>query len=103
MSPAALLAETFGITDGRYDAHNCASAESDQRFTLTKGKAEFYGYACTLSDPRKVDGIEGAVLLKAACDGEGDKWTEGMVILQTRDGGLSLMTAAWGDHYERCK
>lgn len=103
MTPQALRAETFGIKDGVYDAYNCAAEESDQRISLDKGMAEFYGFACKFSDPRMVAGIEGAVLVSAACDGEGDSWKEGMMLLQTRDGGISLVTSAWGDHYDYCE
>lgn len=97
------MAETAGIEDGVYDAHNCAAEESDQRIELRNGTASFYGYACQLSTPRVVDGVDGAVLLSGDCDGEGGRWSQGLVLLQTRDGGVSVLTSEWGDHYDRCE
>lgn len=97
------LAETAGIEDGVYDAYNCAAEESDQRIEFEKGTATFYGYACKLSNPRSLDGVDGAVLLSGDCDGEGDQWRQGFVLLQTRNGGVSVLTSDWGDHYERCE
>ena len=103
LMPMSVLAETFGIEDGLYDGYSCAAEESDQRIELEKGTATFYGYACQLSNPRSLDGVEGAVLVHADCDGDGGQWSEGMVLLQTKNGGLSMLNAQWGDHYERCE
>ena len=103
MLPLSVLADTAGIEDGVYDAYNCAAEVSDRRIELEDGTATFYGYWCELSNPRTVDGIDGAVLLDGDCDGEGEEWRQSMVLLQTRDGGLSMLTSNWGDHYERCE
>lgn len=96
------LAQTATIRDGVYDAFNCAAEESDQRIEIAGDTVTFYGYACTLSDPGTIAGVDGAMLFSATCEGEGDTWNEGLILLQTRDGGLAALTANWGDHYERC-
>ena len=103
LSPMPVLAETAGIEDGLYDGYSCAAEESDQRIELEKGTATFYDHVCKLSNPRALDGVDGAVLLTADCDGDGGPWSEGMVLLQTKNGGLSMLNAQWGDHYERCE
>ncbi|PTW55682.1 hypothetical protein C8N35_1125 [Breoghania corrubedonensis] len=103
LSTAQALAGTAAIENGLYDAYSCAAEESDQRVELRDGAASFHGYECRLSNPRALDGFEGAVLFAADCDGEGGKWSENTVLMQTRDGGIALLTSSWGDHYERCK
>lgn len=91
-----------GLLDGTYDAFDCAPAVSDQRITLSGNTLAFYESSCTLSNPQALRNFKGAVLLDADCAGEGESWSIRFILMQTTDGGLSMMQEGWGDHYARC-
>lgn len=102
LAGTAAEAAPGGLRNGIYDAYDCDAEVSDQRIVLTETGASFYESNCTLSNPQSIRGMPGLILLDASCEGEGTAWNTRFLMMQTRDGGLSMMQENWGDHYERC-
>lgn len=102
LSAGAAQAGPAGLKDGIYDAFDCTRPVSDLRITLSGNSLSFYESSCKLSNPQTLRDLPGAILLDAACAGEGEEWSARFILMQTLSGGLAMMQEGWGDHYERC-
>lgn len=102
-APHLAFAAVGGLEDGVYDAFDCTAPVSDQRMELSGETLAFYESSCRLSNPQTLRGLPGPVLLDAACEGEGQRWTARFILMQTRDGGMALLQEGWGAHYARCE
>jgi hypothetical protein len=91
-----------GLEDGTYDAYDCTPSVSDERVVLSGSKLAFYESFCELSNPQLIRGLPSAILLDAACEGEGQTWTSRFIAMQTNDGGLVLLSESSGEKYQRC-
>lgn len=90
------------LRDGVYDAFDCAPKVSDQRLTLEGNRVSFYESSCDLTNPQTLKNLEGAIVLDAACRGEGMDWTTKVILMQMPDGGILFMGEHWGNRYKRC-
>jgi len=91
-----------GLADGTYDGFNCAAPVSDQRIVLRGNELSFYETNCLLSNPQGLRGLTGPVLVDATCTGEGEGWQTRYIMLQTNDGGITLMGEGFAEKYVRC-
>jgi hypothetical protein len=99
----SVFAGPAGLEDGTYDAYDCTPSLSDERIVLSGSKLSFYESFCELSNPQLIRGLPRAILLDAACEGEGQTWTSRFIAMQTNDGGLALISESAGEKYERCE
>jgi hypothetical protein len=95
-------AQPLSLRDGVYDAFDCTVPFSDQRVELDGQSIIFYETSCERLATQPMPGIENAVVVDAACEGEGETWTSRMIFMPTGDGGIVMMNISWGDHYQRC-
>ena len=99
---SAAHAGPAGLQDGTYDATSCTPQFSDTRFKVEGNNLSFFESFCTLSNPQSLRNVPGAILLDATCEGEGESWSSRFILMQTRDGGMTLLQEGWGDYYARC-
>lgn len=99
----SVFAGPAGLEDGTYDAYDCAPSVSEERVVLSGSKLSFYESFCELSNPQLIRGLPRAILLDAACEGEGQTWTSRFIAMQTNDGGLALLSESSGEKYQRCE
>ncbi len=100
--PMGVNAQIAAISDGIYDAYDCAVPVSDQRVEIRGNHLAFYESTCEISNPQALPGVGNAALYDASCQGEGATWTTRFILMQTRDGGIAMVDEIWGDHYQRC-
>lgn len=94
--PHLAAAGIGGLEDGTYDAFDCDLPVGDERFELSGDTLAFYESSCRLSNPQSLRDLPGAVLLDEDCMGKGQNWTERLIMMQTRDGGIAFMQEGWG-------
>ncbi len=87
--------------DGTYDT-DCALEISDMRVTITGDSINFWETACSLTDPVNIRDMDGATLYDAVCEGEGEEWTQRVLLMPRHDGGLILVQSGVSASYDRC-
>ncbi len=95
--------------DGRYywpdlnPAQACdPQAYSDGAITIAGDQIAFVESRCNLTNPVSVRGMDGTYLYDAKCTGEGEDWTERMMVYPTFDG-VAVLSRGWARTYIRCK
>ncbi len=88
--------------DGVYDL-DCAAAVSDARVTISGNRIEFWETACSLENPVNVRDLGGAVLFDMRCTGEGETWTDRVLLMPSLEGGLVRVATGFAITYQRCQ
>lgn len=81
----------------------CAeSAYAEFQITIEGNKISFVETQCKLGDPVGIRDMAEATLYDAVCTGEGDTWTERMLVYETYDG-VALLSRGAARTYTRCQ
>ncbi len=95
--------------DGRYywagsdPARGCTpNAYSEGSITLDGGQVFFVESHCALTNRVAIRDMNGAFLYDAQCSGEGDTWTERMLVYPTSDG-VAVLSRGAARVYTRCQ
>mgnify|MGYP000881520213 FL=1 len=83
-----------GVWDGSPGA--CVQPLSDMRATISGDEIRFYESTCRLSNPTAIRGMTDAVLYDAACSGEGQTWSNRILLARTGPEGEELAILSEG-------
>lgn len=90
------------VYTGFYDFTGACTALSDSRLEVRETELAFWESTCTLSNGRLLPGMGGAVQYSANCTGEGETWSQELVLMQANYGGLILIYSGFVTEYQRC-
>lgn len=87
-----------GPFDGVWDASPgaCAQPASDMRASISDDEIRFHESTCRLTNPTAIRGMTDAVLFDAACRGEGETWSNRMLLARTGPDGTELAILSEG-------
>jgi hypothetical protein len=101
-----VFADTF---DGRYfwrgtdPLTGCdPEAYNEGSITIGEGQIAFIESNCTLTKPTALRDMPEGTLFDAVCFGEGETWTERMMVYKTYDG-VAVISRAAARTYSRCQ
>lgn len=97
-APAA-LAQTH---DGDYALDGACGAMSDGRLTVSDGEIVFWESACALQPLSPIPELGNAVIYDITCTGEGESWTDRIVLMNESGGGLIMLRPGFVAEYARC-
>jgi hypothetical protein len=87
--------------DGSY-AMDCRNP-SDTVMEILGQIARFHESECLLTNPVAVRDMGGAVLFDAQCAGEGETWTDRMMLMPGFEGGIVRVGPGFAVTYARCR
>ena len=95
--------------DGVYhwvDTDPATSCDTDGynpfQVTIEGNKVSFVETQCKLGNPEEISDMPEGTLYEAVCSGEGDTWTERMIVYETFDG-VALLSRGAARTYTRCQ
>lgn len=88
-STVSALAQTLIAPDGRYRwecGNGIAWEDSDGRLEVVGNELRFWESICVLSNPVNIRDLPSAIVYDATCSGEGETWTDRIVLSFVGDG-----------------
>lgn len=78
------------------------SVYNDGQMTIDGATVAFIETSCKLGDPVAIRDMPEGTLYDAVCNGEGDIWTERMLVYKTFDG-IAILSRGAVRTYQRCE
>lgn len=79
-----------------------SSAYAEFQVTISGNQISFVETQCKLGNPMPIRDMPEGTLYDAVCAGEGDTWTERMLVYRTFDG-VALLSRGAARTYSRCE
>ena len=98
--PAAVAAQDFS---GFYTLGGCGAGVDGQiLIPEDMSRIEFFESTCGLQWLGEIPGFGGAALYDMTCAGEGETWTDRLLLMRAETGGLIMLRAGFVQEFAAC-